>query len=79
MFHGTEMWCKIWSKAGFEFGKWHEELSKFWPKHSKVSKFGLWWDSFIQSRECVEVKFEEELWRMKGNEEWGKVWGQIDL
>ena len=48
MFDGTEYWCKIWRKTDFCFQKWHEEFGKFSPEHLKVSKLGLWWDSFIQ-------------------------------
>ena len=47
-FDGTEYWCKIWRKTDLYFQKW-QEFGKFWPEHLKVSKFGLRWDSFIQS------------------------------
>ena len=30
--------------------------------HSKVSKLGLWWDPFIQSRECMSLKFTDKLY-----------------
>ena len=30
-------------------------------EHSKSSKLGLWWDSFMQSRKCLSLKFTEEL------------------
>ena len=53
MFDGTEYWCKIWRKTGFCFQKWHEEFGKFSPEHLKVSKFGLWWDSFKSKVENV--------------------------
>ena len=46
------------------FGKWHEELGKLSPEHSKVSKSGIWWDPFIQRRKCMGLKFTEELWVM---------------
>ena len=61
MFHDTEEWCKIWRKTDLWFGKWHEEFGKFLPEHSKVSKVGLWWDPFIQSRKCMSLKFTGEL------------------
>ena len=35
------------------------------PEHSKVSKLGLLWDPFIQSKECMSLKFIEELCVMK--------------
>ena len=61
MFDGTEDWCKIWRKTDLCFQKWHEEFGKFSPEHLKVSKLGLWWDPFIQSRKCMSLKFTEEL------------------
>ena len=42
-------------------GKWNKEFAKFSPEHSKVSKLELWWDSFVQSRKCMSLKFTEEL------------------
>ena len=57
----TEEWCKIWRKTDLWFGKWHEEFGKFSPEHLKVSKLGLWWDPFIQSRKCISSKYAGEL------------------
>ena len=57
IFDGTEYWCIIWRKTDMCFQKWHEEFSKY----SEVSKLGLWWDTFIQSRKCVTLKFMREL------------------
>ena len=59
--HDTKEWCKILKKTGLWFGKWHEESRKFSPEHSKVSKLGLWWDLFFQSRKRMSLKFIEEL------------------
>ena len=42
----TELWFK----------KWHEEFGTFSPEHSKVSKLGLWWGHFVQSRKCMSLK-----------------------
>ena len=47
VFHHTEEWSKIWRKTDLWYGKWHEEIGKFSPEHSKVSKLGLWWDPFV--------------------------------
>ena len=52
---------QIWRKTDLWFEKWHEKFSKFSPKHLKVSKLGLWWDPFAQSRKCMSLKFTEEL------------------
>ena len=61
MFHDNEEWRKIWRKTDLVLGKCHEEYGKFLPEHSNVSKLKLWWDSFIQSRKCMSLKFTEEL------------------
>ena len=60
-FHNNEEWYKIWKKTDLWFGKWHKEFAKFSPEHSKVSKLGVWWDTFIQSRKYMSLKFLEEL------------------
>ena len=36
-------------------------LKKVSLEHSKVSKLGLLWDPFIQSRKCMSLKFTDEL------------------
>ena len=64
MFYGTEYWCKIWTKTDFCFQKWHGKFGKFSPEHLKVSKLGLWWHPFIQSRKCISLKFTGELFIM---------------
>ena len=61
IFHDTEAWCKIWRKTGLWFEKWHEKFGKFSSEHSKVSKLGLWWGSFVQSWKCMSLTFTEEL------------------
>ena len=40
--------------------KW-QEYGRFSPKHLKVSKLGLWWDTSIQSRKKMSLKFTEKL------------------
>ena len=61
IFLDTEEWWKIWRKTYLWFGKWHEKFGKFLPGHSKMSKLGLWWDPFAQSRKCMTLKFTDEL------------------
>ena len=61
IFHDTEEWFKIWRKTNLWFGRWHEEFGKFSPELWKVSKLGLSWDLFVQSRKCMSLKFTEEL------------------
>ena len=43
MFHDHEECCKVWRKTDLSFQKWHVKFDEFWPDHSKVSKFALWW------------------------------------
>ena len=76
-FCGTEIWCKIWRKTDLFFQKWHEEVSKFSQEHSKVSKLGLWWNSFIQSRKCISLKFIMDLCIMIIND--AKIWMMQNL
>ena len=52
---------KFWRKTDLYFEKWHDKFGKFWSEHLKVSKLGLWWDHFVQSRKCMTLKFTEEL------------------
>ena len=61
IFYDTEEWCKIWRKTDLRFEKWHEEFGKFSPEHWEVSKLGLSWDPFVQSRKYMSLKLTEEL------------------
>ena len=54
----------IWRKTELFLQKWHEEFDTFSPEHSKVSKLGLWWDPFLQSRKYMTLKFTGELFVM---------------
>ena len=47
------------------FEKKLEKFGEFSPEHLKVSKLGLWWDPFAQSRKGMTLKFTEELCVMK--------------
>ena len=61
VFDGTQDWYKVWRKTDLCFQKWHEEFGKFSPEHLKVSKLGPWWHPFIQSRNCMSLKFTGEF------------------
>ena len=72
IFHDTEKLRKFWRKTKLRFEKRLEKFGKFSPEHLRVSKLGLWWDPFVQSRKVVaeennvmkvknNPKFEEEL------------------
>ena len=63
MLHHSEVeeWCKICRKTDLWFGESQEEFRKVSPEYSKVWKLGLWWDTFIQSRRCMNLKFTQEL------------------
>ena len=78
--------AKFEKKSDLWFGKWHEEFGKFSLEHTKVLKLGLLFGPFIQSRKCMSLKFTRvyELKIYKGvvcydNEEWRKIWKEIDL
>ena len=63
-FHDMKSDVKLEEKLTWglkNFGKWHEEFCKFSPEHSEVSKLGLWWNSFAQSRKYMSLKLTEEL------------------
>ena len=34
-----------------------KKFAKFSPEHLKMSKLGLWWDPFVQSRKGMTLKF----------------------
>ena len=61
IFHDTEEICKFWRKIDLWFEKRLEKFGKLSPEHLKVSKLGLWWDTFVQSRIGMTLKFAEEL------------------
>ena len=61
IFHYTEEWCKIWRKTDLLLRKWHEKFGKFSPEQLKLSKLGLWWDLFVQSRERTSLKLTVDL------------------
>ena len=54
-----------------------EELRKFSPEHLKVSKLGLWWDPFVQSRGSMALKFAEELWQWRIMQNLNTIWLNI--
>ena len=61
IFHDTEEICKFWKKTDLWFEKRLEKFGKLSPEHLKVSKLGLWWDTSVQSRKDMTLKFAEEL------------------
>ena len=61
IFHDTEKLCKFLRKTDLWFQKRREKYGKFLPEHMKVSKLGLWWDSFAQSRKGMSLSFTKEL------------------
>ena len=49
------IWKKNWLVV------WNRLFGKFSAEHLKVSKLGVWWDAFVQSRKVMILKFTEEL------------------
>ena len=51
IFHESEEGCKIWRVINLSFQNWQKEFDKFWPEHSKISKFltlvGFFWTKYI--------------------------------
>ena len=52
---------KFEKKTYLLFEKRLEKFGRFSPEHLKVSKLGLWWNPFVQSRKVMTLKFTEEL------------------
>ena len=48
-------------KRNLTWGLESQEFDNLLPEHWKVSKLGLWWEAFIQSRKCMRLNFTEEL------------------
>ena len=61
MCHDNEDWSKIWRGIDLSVQNWLEKFDKLWPEHSKISKLRLWWDSFIEDRKFMRLKFTGEL------------------
>ena len=77
MFGSTEYWCKTWRKIDFCFQKLYEDFGKLFPEHLKVSKFGLWWDSFKCKAENVwaqNLPGSYLSWQWKKMQSWKSNW-----
>ena len=61
IFHDTEELCKFWRKTDLWFEKRLEKFGKFSSEPLKVSKLGIWWGPFVQSRKGMILKFAKEL------------------
>ena len=61
IFHDTEEWWQSLKKlvCGLENDK--RNMSNIHQSTWKISKLGLWWDPFIESRKCMSLKFTDEL------------------
>ena len=51
IFYYTGEWCKTWREIDLSLQNWHDEFSKFWLKHSKISNnfplVGYFWPTYI--------------------------------
>ena len=58
------------------FRVFYETFCHAWPIHLTVSKVGLWWGSFIQSRKCMSLKFTEVLFFItkKNDAKFERIW-----
>ena len=48
-------------KNDLYFQKLHEKFGKFSSEHSKASKLGLSWNTYIQSRKLMRLNFTGKL------------------
>ena len=48
----------------------------FTPEHLKVSKLGLWWDSFIRSRKCMSLKLKKGVMSLLNRVSCVLVWSK---
>ena len=78
MCYENEEWYKTWKEINLSVQNWHEEFNKFWPEHSKISKFctlmGCFWPKYtmFELRKYRRVVFD-------GIQNWYKVWRKTDL
>ena len=61
IFHNIKGDTNFEKKTDLWFEKRLEKFGKFSPEHLKVSKLGILWDPFVQSRKGMTLKFIEEL------------------
>ena len=66
IFYDTEELCTFWRKTDLWFEKRLDKFGKFSPEHLKVSKLGLWWDPFVQSRKGMR-SYVSWQWRIMQN------------
>ena len=73
--HDSEEWCKTWRGIYFLFQNWHDDLDKFWPKHSKGLKISKRFT--LMNFFWPKYKFELKKYRkimFDGTEDWSKTW-----
>ena len=61
----TKIYIAWATKLQRSYLSWHWKDMQILKKNWKVSKFGLWWDCFVQSKRNMTSKFAEELSVMK--------------
>ena len=76
--HENEEWCKIGGVIDLSFQNWHEELDKFWPEHSKISKICTLMGSFWSKYVMLELQNYRGV-LFDGTEDWCKIWKKFDL
>ena len=78
IFHDAKDLCKIWRKTGLWFGKWHEELNRFSPGHSKISSIRTLMSWFWPKYEIFELKKYRGV-MFDDTKYWCKIWRKADL
>ena len=69
---------EIWRKTDLWFRKLHDEFGEFSCGYLKVSKLGLGWDPFVQSRKCIGWTIYRGF-KCTDAEEWSNIWRGIGL
>ena len=78
MCYGNEEWCKIWKGTDLSVQNGHDEINKFWLKHSKISKIcslmGWFWPKYTMFK---PKKYRAVM--LDGTQDWYNVWRKTDL
>ena len=66
-------WCKFWRGIYLSIQNWYEELDKFWPVHTKISKLWTLMSYFWPKHKTLELRTTQRSyfwlhWRMQNLE-----------
>ena len=78
MCYNNEGWWKIWKGINLPVQNCHEEFSKFWHKHSKISKIYTLVGCFGQKYIMLELRKYRRV-MFDGIQVWYKIWRKTNL